>query len=104
MSKLFGKTALVTGTSQRMVRATALGLAAAGAQVLIQHGGAAKRAETFVKRMRKVAARAGAVSVDLADPEGPHKLAKQARGIIGDRLDMCRGTTHGTGVDPTTVD
>jgi 3-oxoacyl-[acyl-carrier protein] reductase len=106
VSKLFGKTALVTGTSQRMVRATALGLAAAGAQVLIQHGGAAKRAETIVKRMRKVGARAGAVSLALADPEGPHKLAKQARGIIGDRLDILvanTGTAKAAAFEDTTT-
>jgi 3-oxoacyl-[acyl-carrier protein] reductase len=106
VSKLFGKTALVTGTSQRMVRATALGLAAAGAQVLIQHGGAAKMAETIVKRMREVGARAGTVSVDLADPMGPHKLAKQARGIIGDRLDILvanTGTAKATTFEDTTT-
>ena len=88
MSKLFGKTALVAGTSLSIVRATALGLAAAGGQVLIQHGGDAKRAETVVGQLRKVGARAGTVSADLADPQGPHKLATQARGIIGDRLDI----------------
>jgi NAD(P)-dependent dehydrogenase (short-subunit alcohol dehydrogenase family) len=67
VSKLFGKTVLVAGTSLSMVRATALGLAAAGGQMLIQHGGDAKRAETIVEQLRKVGARAGAVSADLAD-------------------------------------
>jgi NAD(P)-dependent dehydrogenase (short-subunit alcohol dehydrogenase family) len=76
------------GTPDSAARATALGLAAAGAQVLIQHGGDAKRAETIVEQMRKLGARAGTVSANLADPEGPHKLANQVRGIIGDRLDI----------------
>jgi 3-oxoacyl-[acyl-carrier protein] reductase len=92
MSKLLGKTVLIAGTSQSIVRATALGLAAAGAQVLIQHGKDAKKAEAIVEQMRKAGRRTGTVSADLADPDGPHKLAKQARGIIGDRLDILVAT------------
>ena len=88
MSRLFGKTVRVAGTSQSIARAAALGLATAGGQVLIQHGGDAKRAETTAEQLRKVGARAGTVFADLADPQGPHRLAKQARGIIGDRLDI----------------
>jgi 3-oxoacyl-[acyl-carrier protein] reductase len=106
VTKLFGKTALVAGTSQSIVRATALGLAAAGAQVLIQHGGDAKRAETIVEQMRKFGARAGTVSANLADPEGTHKLAKQVRGIIGDRLDILvanMGTAKAVTFEDTTT-
>jgi 3-oxoacyl-[acyl-carrier protein] reductase len=92
VSKLLGKTALVSGTSQSIVRATALLLAAAGAQVLIQHGKDAKKPEASFEQMRKTGARAGTVSADLADSDGPHKLAKKARGIIGDRLDILVAT------------
>ena len=88
MSSLSGKTALVTGASRGIGRASALALAAAGAQVLIHYGSAAKEAESVVEQIRKAGGRANAVGVDLAEPEGPHKLAKQARGVIGDRLDI----------------
>jgi len=88
ISKLSGKTALVTNASHGIGRACALGLAAAGAQVLIHHGRDAKAAETVVGQIHKAGRRAGALDVDLADPLGPHKLARQARGIIGDRLDI----------------
>jgi 3-oxoacyl-[acyl-carrier protein] reductase len=106
VSTLLGKTALVAVTSQSIIRATALGLAAAGAQVLIQHGKDAKKPEAIVEQMRKAGARAGTVSADLADPHGPHKLAKQARGIIGDRLDILvvsMGTAKAAAFEDTTI-
>jgi 3-oxoacyl-[acyl-carrier protein] reductase len=106
VSTLLGKTALVAGASQSIVRTTALGLAAAGAQVLIQHGKDAKRPEAIVEQMRKAGARVGTVSADLADPHGPHKLAKQARGIIGDRLDILvasMGTAKAAAFEDTTI-
>jgi len=88
MLKLSGKTALVTNASDGAGRACALSLAAAGAQVLLHHGRDAKAAETVVGQILNAGRRAAAVRVDLADPDGPGKLAKQVRGIIGDRLDI----------------
>ena len=44
MATLTGKTALVTGASRGMGRASALALAAAGAQVLVHYGRGAKEA------------------------------------------------------------
>jgi 3-oxoacyl-[acyl-carrier protein] reductase len=78
MPSLNGKTALVTGASRGMGRASALALAAAGAQVL----------EGVVAEIRKGGGRADAIAVDLATADGAGKLAKQARSIIGDRLDI----------------
>jgi hypothetical protein len=43
MSKSYGKMALAIGTSRSVVRAAVLGLAPAGAQVLIQRRGDAHR-------------------------------------------------------------
>jgi 3-oxoacyl-[acyl-carrier protein] reductase len=74
--------------------------------VLIQHGKDAEKPEATVEQMRKAGARAGTVSADLADPDGPHKLAKQARGIIGDRLDILvasMGTAKGATFEDTTI-
>ncbi|MFX8164727.1 SDR family NAD(P)-dependent oxidoreductase, partial [Acinetobacter baumannii] len=44
MNSLTGKTALVTGASRGIGRATALALAAAGAQVLVHFGSGEKEA------------------------------------------------------------
>jgi 3-oxoacyl-[acyl-carrier protein] reductase len=53
MSKLSGKTALVTGASRGIGRASALALAAAGAQVLVHYGSGAKEADAVVAEIRK---------------------------------------------------
>jgi 3-oxoacyl-[acyl-carrier protein] reductase len=88
MPTLTGKTALVTGASRGMGRASALALAAAGAQVLVHYGRGANEADGVVAEIRKAGGRADAVAADLATADGPHKLAKLARDIIGDRLDI----------------
>ncbi len=106
MSKLSGKTALVTGASRDTGRASALGLAAAGAQVLLHYGRGAKDAETVVEQIHKAGGRAAAVCVELADPDGPHRLAKQVRGIIGDRLDILvanTGIANTATIEETTI-
>ena len=85
---LAGKTALVTGGSRGIGRAAAVALAGAGAQVLVHHGSAAKSAEEVVTQIRAGGGRADAVSADLGEAEGPHKLAKKVRAIVGERLDI----------------
>ena len=88
MTKLSGKTALVTGASRGMGRASALALAASGAQVLVHFGRGAQEADVVVAEIRKAGGRADAVAADLAAPEGPHELAKLTRDTVGDRLDI----------------
>src|SRR5258705_1939767 len=88
MPSLNGKTALVTGASRGMGRASALALAAAGAQVLVHYGRGAKEADGVVAEIRKGGGRADAIAMDLAAADGAGKLATQARSIIGDRLDI----------------
>ena len=82
MPSLNGKTALVTGASRGMGRASALALAAAGAQVLVHYGRGAKEADGVVAEIRKAGGRADAIATDLAAADGASKLAKQARSII----------------------
>src|SRR5271169_1345382 len=79
MTTLSGKTALVTGASRGIGRASALALAKAGAQVLVHYGTGAKEAEAVVAQIRKAGGRADAIAADLAAPDGPHRLAKQVR-------------------------
>jgi 3-oxoacyl-[acyl-carrier protein] reductase len=88
MTTLSGKTALVTGAWRGIGRASALALAKAGAQVLVHYGRGAKEADAVVAEIRKAGGRAETVAADLAAPDGPHKLAKEVRAIVGDRLDI----------------
>jgi NAD(P)-dependent dehydrogenase (short-subunit alcohol dehydrogenase family) len=106
MTDLKGKTALVTGASRGIGRATALALAQRGAQVLVHYSQAAKEAEAVVAEIRKAGGRADAISADLAAPDGPHRLAEQARGVIGDRLDILvanAGVSKAAVIEETTV-
>ena len=91
MPNLSGKTALVTGASRGIGRASALALAAAGAQVLVHYGRGATEDDNVVAEIRKAGGRADAVAADLAAADGPHKLAKLVRNIVGDRLDILGG-------------
>ncbi len=88
MTHLSGKTALVTGASRGIGRATAVALAKAGAQVLVHYGRGATEAEAVVAEIRKAGGRADAIAADLAAPDGAHTLARQVRSIVGDRLDV----------------
>jgi NAD(P)-dependent dehydrogenase (short-subunit alcohol dehydrogenase family) len=104
---LSGKTALVTGASRGMGRASALALAAAGAQVLVHYGRGAKEADGVVAEIRKAGGRADAIAADLATADGPHKLAKLARDVVGDRLDILvanAGISKAAGIEDTTVE
>ena len=107
MSTLSGKTALVAGASRGIGRASALALAKAGAQVLVHYARAAKEAEAVVAEIRKAGGRADAVAADLAAPDGPHKLAKEVRAIVGDRLDILvanAGTSKAATIEEYTVE
>jgi 3-oxoacyl-[acyl-carrier protein] reductase len=88
MTDLKGKTALVTGASRGIGRASALALAAQGAQVLVHYGQAAQEADAVVAEIRKAGGTAEAIAADLAMPDGPHQLAQRVRAIVGDRLDI----------------
>jgi 3-oxoacyl-[acyl-carrier protein] reductase len=107
MHNLTGKTALVTGASRGIGRASALALAAAGAQVLVHYGRGANEADGVVGEIRKGGGRGDAVAADLERAEGPHKLAKLARDIVGDRLDILvanAGISKSATIEDTTIE
>jgi len=107
MPNLAGKTALVTGASRGIGRAGALALAASGAQVLVHYGRGVKEADGVVGEIRKAGGRADAIAADLAAADGPSKLAKLARDIVGDRLDILvanAGIAKTAGIEDTTIE
>jgi NAD(P)-dependent dehydrogenase (short-subunit alcohol dehydrogenase family) len=85
---LQGKTALVTGASRGIGRATALALAGAGARVVIHYGKSAREAESLVSEIQTKGGRADAISANLGIPDGAALLAKQLRSVVGNRLDV----------------
>ncbi|MEM5404694.1 MULTISPECIES: SDR family NAD(P)-dependent oxidoreductase [Paraburkholderia] len=88
MNTLTGKTALVTGASRGIGRAAALALAQAGAQIIVHYGRGAREAEAVVAEITATGTRAHAIQADLADSDGPHRLARHVRAIVGERLDI----------------
>ena len=82
------KTALVTGASRGIGRATAIALAAAGARVLVHYGHSAQEADAVVAAIKAQGGSADAVSADLGAPDGAEQLARQVRSLVGDRLDV----------------
>jgi len=107
MTKLSGKTALITGASRGMGRASALALAKDGAQVLVHYGRGAAEAEAVVAQIRKAGGHADAIAVDLSAPDGPHILAKRVRAIVGDRLDILvanAGISKAASIEDTKVE
>jgi NAD(P)-dependent dehydrogenase (short-subunit alcohol dehydrogenase family) len=88
MAMLQGKTALVTGASRGIGRATALALDAAGARVLVHYGRSASEAESVVAEINARGGQAEAIAADLASAEGPSLLAKEVRARVGERLDV----------------
>lgn len=107
MIMLSGKTALVTGASRGIGRASALALAAAGAQVLVHYGRSANEAQAVAAEIRKAGGRADIVAADLATADGAHKLAQETRTVVGDRLDILvanAGVSKTATIEDTTVE
>ena len=107
MSNLSGKTALVTGASRGIGRASALALAKAGAQVLVHYSSSEPEADAVVAEIRKAGGKADKVGADLRQAEGPHALARQVRAIIGGRLDILvanAGISKSASIEDTRVE
>jgi NAD(P)-dependent dehydrogenase (short-subunit alcohol dehydrogenase family) len=87
-SKLLqGKTALVTGAARRLGRASALALAAAGADVAITFLKSASEARQTVAELSALGVRAFALRCDITDEASVKAMMKQAGRELG-RIDI----------------
>jgi 3-oxoacyl-[acyl-carrier protein] reductase len=86
--RLVGKTALVTGASRGIGRAIAIALGKCGAQVIVHYAREEQSADAVVAEIRDLGGRAEKVATDLAARDGAHRLAEEAREIVGERLDI----------------
>ncbi len=80
---LQGRAALVTGAGVRLGRAIALGLARAGADVVVHYRASQAGAEETAAAVRELGRRAWTVRADLADLEALGGLMARATGMAG---------------------
>jgi 3-oxoacyl-[acyl-carrier protein] reductase len=107
MNGLNGKTALVTGASRGIGRASAIALARAGASVLVHYSTGEQEADAVVAEIRALGGTAQKVQANLRDADGPHKLARQVRDVIGGRLDILvanAGVSKAASIEETSID
>src|SRR5580658_4313514 len=88
MTCLSNKSALVTGASRGIGRASARALAEAGAYVIVHFGRSAAEAEALVAEIRAAGGRADCAGSDLALPEGAASLVFKVRKLVVKRLDI----------------
>jgi NAD(P)-dependent dehydrogenase (short-subunit alcohol dehydrogenase family) len=84
---LTGTTALVTGATSGIGRATAVLLAQRGAHVLVS-GRDAVRGNAAVATIRAAGGKADFIAADLADGDSVRELARQATELGGGRVDI----------------
>jgi NAD(P)-dependent dehydrogenase (short-subunit alcohol dehydrogenase family) len=87
MTKLNGKTALVTGATSGIGKATALALAAAGATVAVS-GRDKERGQAVVDAITAAGGAAVFVDADLVDADAAGDLAVRATDLLGGRVDI----------------
>jgi 3-oxoacyl-[acyl-carrier protein] reductase len=78
---LAGKNAVVTGSSRGIGKAIALGLAEAGADVIVTYREKQDEADAVVKQIGAMGRRAAALPLDVTDRASVEALAKDARGF-----------------------
>jgi NAD(P)-dependent dehydrogenase (short-subunit alcohol dehydrogenase family) len=75
--------------------------------VLVHYGSNEKAADAVVAEIRAAGGHAEKVAADLLAPDGPHRLAKRVRAIIGDRLDILvanAGIWKAASIEDTTIE
>jgi NAD(P)-dependent dehydrogenase (short-subunit alcohol dehydrogenase family) len=106
IGNLSNKTALVTGASRGIGRATALALASRGAYVLVHYRNGAAEAEAVVAEIARGGGKADTAHADLSVADGPHALAAQVRNSVGTQLDILvanAGAYKSASIEETTL-
>jgi NAD(P)-dependent dehydrogenase (short-subunit alcohol dehydrogenase family) len=89
MYSLTNKTALITGASRGIGRATAKALAGLGARVFIHYGNSLDAAKELAGEIQNSGGHATVIGADLAKPDGPSDLAAKVRELLAEgRLDI----------------
>lgn len=83
VGELHGKVALVTGAATGIGRATALALAASGANVLVHYRSSASDADVVVKLVKDLGRQGASLRADLADRAAVTALAEAAENHWG---------------------
>jgi NAD(P)-dependent dehydrogenase (short-subunit alcohol dehydrogenase family) len=107
MYTLQNKTALVTGASRGIGRATARALAQAGARVIVHYSNASDAAESLVQEIRAAGGTADAVATDLARPDAAVRLAAAVKTLVEDKLDILvanAGISGAATIEDETID
>ena len=78
-----GRTALVTGGSRGIGRATCVALAAHGARVAVNYVSDAQAAEETVAEVESLGARAMTVAADVSDPEDVDAMVEKVEDTLG---------------------
>jgi glucose 1-dehydrogenase len=80
---LTGRRALVTGSSRGIGAAIAIGLAEAGADVVVSYTGSREAALEVTRKIESLGRRSAAIEVKLGAPDEPKKLVAAAREALG---------------------
>ncbi|MBN1181064.1 MAG: SDR family oxidoreductase [Bacteroidales bacterium] len=80
---LKGKSALVTGSSQGIGKAIALGLAEMGANIVVHYNTEKELAEQVVSELRKFNVKSESFQADLSLPESPDKIFVKSMELFG---------------------
>ncbi|WP_025027569.1 SDR family NAD(P)-dependent oxidoreductase [Caldalkalibacillus mannanilyticus] len=88
MIHLDGKNALVTGGGTGIGRGIALGLAEAGANVVVHYGSNAQGAEEVVKEIQNMGRKALSVQADVMKKEQIMALVQETKQFFNGRLDI----------------
>ena len=86
-TELAGRTALVTGATSGIGRATSVVLAERGAQVVVS-GRDAARGEAVVQEIRAAGGKADFLAAELGDADSVRSLAQQAKELGGGTIDI----------------